>query len=285
MCGRALRAIGQGWHLQEGKVTIGRASNASGSCSPGRSACGSRGLLLPRGVRVSGQARASRGGQSREGRSLLVPLFPCLDESSFLRERKVSCGRGRRPRPSPWACRALICSCGSHFCCCGGGGRPCSGTRARAGPPCCARSSCLVVLAPPALGLRVCACVYVLVCARARVWVNMCMRTGVHTCVVCVHAFVCVGMHVCLLCACVCVCLPVYMCVSVHTRVYIRVHMPTVTCALDWSPEGRADPSLLCPQCPAQAGHSVEHSVELGRPPGASLASLLMPQMQRALFP
>lgn len=60
-----------------------------------------------------------------------------------------------------------------------------------------------VVLAPPALGPCVCTRVYVHVC-------------GVRTCVVCVHALVCVGVR-----ACVCLCTHACQCVSACTRVCI----------------------------------------------------------------
>lgn len=196
--------VRQGWHLQEGKVTIGRAPNASGSCSPGGSGCRFPGFTSAGDHPGEWAGPASRGGESREETPPRVPLFPCLEESSFLRERKV--GRG------PWARKAAAGSAalspearqlapgqglrGADLQRRDPGGHRRSGAGAQAGPPVlCGALAPPEVLAPPALGP--CVCTRVCARARARVSVNMCMRTGAHTCVVCVHALVCVGVPVC----------------------------------------------------------------------------------------
>lgn len=196
--------VRQGWHLQEGKVTIGRAPNASGSCSPGGSGCRFPGFTSAGDHPGEWAGPASRGGESREGTPPRVPLFPCLEESSFLRERKV--GRG------PWARKVAAASAAlcpeARQLAPGQGlrgadlqrrdpGRASAQWRWSPGgaPGLCGALAPPEVLAPPALGP--CVCTRVCARARARVSVNMCMRTGAHTCVVCVHALVCVGVPVC----------------------------------------------------------------------------------------
>ena len=109
--------------LWEASIAAGRASNASGSCSPERF------RLVFSEVYFYGET-SGESGESGAGPFLLVPF---LDEPSFLRERKVSRGDGRRPGPSQCAvvgCSqlaarrgngavpVLICRQGSHFCHC-----------------------------------------------------------------------------------------------------------------------------------------------------------------------
>lgn len=159
--------VRQGWHLQEGKVTIGRAPNASGSCSPGGSGCRFPGFTSAGDHPGEWAGPASRGGESREGTPPRVPLFPCLEESSFLRERKVGRGRGRWPRPpqrsvprpGSWrparACGARICSGGTRE---GIGAVVLEPGR---GPPCCAGPSRLLRSWPRLPWDPVCAHAYV----------------------------------------------------------------------------------------------------------------------------
>lgn len=127
--GKGLGQVGGAWtvrwgqHLWEASIAAGRASNASGSCSPERF------RLVFSEVYFYGET----SGESGENGAGPFLLFPCLDEPSFLRERKVSRGDGRRPGPSQCAivgCSqlaarrgnaavpVLICRQGSHFCPC-----------------------------------------------------------------------------------------------------------------------------------------------------------------------
>lgn len=92
--GRALgRCVGGAWtirwgqHLWEASIAAGRASNASGSCSPERF------RLVFLGVYFYGET-SRESGKNGAGPFL---LFPCLDEPSFLRERKVILGMDGGP--------------------------------------------------------------------------------------------------------------------------------------------------------------------------------------------
>lgn len=163
---------------------------------------------------MSGQTPVSRGGQSREGTPPLVPLFPGLDESSFLREGRRRGPRSQRSREARPAgslagdCRALICGRGTR------GARRHRGTRARAGPPCCAGASCLAWSLP------------------RLPWHPVCAHVCMCTCVACAHVscacmpsyvWACVRVNDVLMCACVCLCTHACQCVSACTRVCIDV--------------------------------------------------------------
>lgn len=161
--------VRQGWHLQEGKVTIGRAPNASGSCSPGGQVAGSQGSLLRGITRVSGQARLRAAGRAEKDRlraSLCFLVWRSL--RSFGRERwAVGRGRGRRPRPpqrslprpGSWrparACGARICSGGTRE------GIGAVALEPGRGPPCCAGPSRLLRSWPRLPWDPVCAHAYV----------------------------------------------------------------------------------------------------------------------------
>lgn len=99
LSGRQVRK--PGWHPREGGVTAGRALNGSGSCFPERSGQSSQGLTSAE--RRSGECEGRSIKPWREqGRTVpACPSVSYLDESSFLREREVGGGDGRRPRPSP----------------------------------------------------------------------------------------------------------------------------------------------------------------------------------------
>lgn len=75
-------AVRWGQHLWEASIAASRASNTSGSCSPERF------RLVFLGVYFYGET-SGESGENGAGPFLLVP---CLDEPSFLRERKVILG-------------------------------------------------------------------------------------------------------------------------------------------------------------------------------------------------